>query len=123
MTIWLATTLRDSLSAQQKVGPFMNSGAALAAARRTITGRHFGLPFADFVSGTTVCSLHRERRLEAATKCGAERRAAHRRPATPLGRDGVASKVDVFEVVRAVSRRYSNAKVTSNEGSLLYFYL
>jgi len=32
-----------------KIGPFMTSGAILAAARRTITCRHFGLHFASQV--------------------------------------------------------------------------
>jgi len=36
---------RRLLSAQQKVGRFMTSGAVLAAARRTIMCRHFGLQF------------------------------------------------------------------------------
>ena len=138
ITIWLATTLRDSLSAQQKVGPFMTSGAVLAAARRTITCCHFGLQFflqagRQVESPYALCTVVPKKRAarQAASQRGAnvlwlhaaslvvgggwrrrrsaERRAAHSRPTTgdtaALGRDGVASKVDVFEVVRAVSRR------------------
>jgi len=106
----------------------MTSGAVLAAARRTTTCRHFGLHFASQVEPPyALCTVVPKKR--AARQAGSQpaqslaavaagggdevRSGGAARCPQPTDdrrhrwetRDGVASKVDVFEVVRAVSRR------------------